>query len=321
MGKSAKPVVGIDLGGTNIQIGVVTPEFKIVGRSRKKTKADEGREAVLTRLAEGIKEACSEAGLAPSALGGIGLAAPGAIDPRKGLVLEAVNLRWTNQPVAKQLSDRLAGLPVLLDNDVNAAVLGENRLGAGDNAQHLLGVWLGTGIGGGLILNGALYYGHYFSAGEIGHTILFPGSPPGSRTLEHNCSRTAVADRLARLIRSNRKSILTDLSEGDLDKIRSKAISKAYESGDDLTVEIIHNAADLLGIAVANAVTLLSLPRVVLGGGLTEAIGEPLVKRVRQSFEKHVFPDACRDAKIVASKLEDDAGLLGAAILAAEKFG
>lgn len=316
----SKPVVGIDLGGTNLQIGVVARDHRIIGRSRKKTKAEEGRDAVLDRIAEGVREACAEAGIPVRGLAGIGLGAPGAIDPHRGVVLEAVNLRWTRQPIARLLSQRLGRVRVLLDNDVNVAIYGENKLGSGEDSADVLGVWLGTGIGGGLILNGRLYYGHFFSAGEIGHTILFPGSPPGSRSLEHNCSRTAVAERLVRLVRSNRRSMLAEIAGGDIEKIRSRTISKAFKEGDPLTVEVVDDAADMLGVAVANVVTLLSLPRVVLGGGLTEAIGEPLVRRVRQSVARYVFPDACKAVKIVASRLKDDAGLLGAALLAMEKF-
>jgi glucokinase len=148
-----KLVVGIDLGGTNMQIGVVDPSYKICARSKRKTKAAEGCEAVVQRIVEGVEEACQNAGIRAADLGGLGIGAPGAVDPKRGVVLEAVNLRWSDVPLCDILSKRL-GIPVMLDNDVNVAVYGENRLGAGENARDLLGVWIGTGIGGGLILNG-----------------------------------------------------------------------------------------------------------------------------------------------------------------------
>jgi glucokinase len=314
-----KPVVGIDLGGTNVQIGVVGTERKVIGSAKRKTKPDEGRDAVISRIVDGIEEACTQAKLRVSDLSGVGIGAPGAIDPDSGVVLEAVNLRWNEVPLAKLLSDKVKA-PVFVDNDVNAAVYGENKLGAGENARDLLGVWLGTGIGGGLILNGSLYYGTFMTAGEIGHTILFPGIPLGSRSLEHNCSRTAVVDRIIRLIKSNRKSVIPSLVDGDLDEVKSKTVAKAYQMGDELTIQVVDHAADLIGIGIANMVTMLSLGRVVLGGGLTEALGEPLVDRVKKSVRANVFPEKCKQVKVVGTKLLDDAGVLGAALIAWERM-
>jgi glucokinase len=312
---TGKPVVGIDLGGTNMQIGVVNPDFSIRSRAKRKTKAAEGLDAVVQRIVEGVEEACQGANLQTKDLAAVGIGAPGAIDPRQGLVLEAVNLRWTNVPLCDLLSQKL-GVPVILDNDVNAAIYGENRLGAGENARDLLGVWIGTGIGGGLILNGQLYYGTFFTAGEIGHTTLVPNNPPGSRSLEHNTSRSAIVERLIRLIRANRPSIIPSLVDGNLSDVKSKTIAKAYNAGDELTIEVVDSAADLLGIAIANTVTLLSLGRVVVGGGLTEALGESLVEKIRHAVRTRVFPDVCRKVEVVGTRLEDDAGVLGAALLA-----
>ncbi|MBM4107406.1 MAG: ROK family protein [Phycisphaerae bacterium] len=315
----SKPVCGIDLGGTNIQIGVVGPKGRLLGESKKKTKADEGQDAILSRLIDGVDEACAAAGIARRDLAAIGIGAPGAIDPDAGVVLEAVNLRWTDMPLASVLSRR-AGVPVVVDNDVNVAVWGEYRYGSGRGASDILGVWCGTGIGGGLILDNRLYYGRFKTAGEIGHTILLPQNPPGSRSLEHNCSRTAVVERIVRLIRANRKSALTDMCEGDYDKIKSRMLGKAYADGDALTVEVVDSAAELLGISIAGVVTLLSLERIILGGGLVEALGKPFVEGVQKSVKRHVFPDRCRKVEVVASELEDHAGVLGAAAIAVERL-
>lgn len=318
MAKS-KPIVGIDLGGTNMQIGVVDADGAIIGRSRKKTQALDGRAKVIERLVEGVNNACTEAGLTLKQLGGLGIGAPGAVDPTRGVVLEAVNLRWTDVALANILQEKL-GIPVVVDNDVNVAVYGEWKMGAGQGVSELLGVWIGTGIGGGLILNNRLYQGALFTAGEIGHTVFFPNAPLGSRTLEENCSRTAVAERLVKLVKANKPSKLADTVIAG-DSIKSKLIADAYESGDALTHEVVDEVAAHVGIAIANVVTLLSLPRVLLGGGLTEAVGKSFVTEVRKSVREHVFPDRCRQVEIVASELEDDAGLLGAALLAREKLG
>lgn len=314
-----KPVIGIDLGGTNMQIGVVGEGGKVLGTARKKTKAADGMEAVLSRLSEGVIEACAEAKLSLKDIAAVGIGAPGAVDPIKGVVLEAVNLRWSDVALANILTKKL-GVPVFLDNDVNVAVYGENKVGAGKNANDLLGVWVGTGIGGGLILNGELYYGTFMTAGEIGHTILIPNNPPGHRSLEHNCSRTAVVDRLVRLIEGNHPSSLSSMVDGDFERIKSKVVAKAYEEGDELTVEVVDDAANFLGISISNVVTLLSIGKVVLGGGLTEAIGDAFVEKVAESCRRFAFPDVCKKVEIVASKLRDDAGVIGAGLIAMERM-
>ncbi len=250
----------------------------------------------------------------------MGLGAPNVVDPAKGVVIEAVNLRWDNVPLARLLTKKL-GVPAFIDNDVNVAVLGENLMGAGKNSANLLGVWVGTGIGGGLILNGSLYYGHFMSAGEIGHTILFPHHALGQRSLEHNCSRSAIVERLVRLIRSNHKSKITAEVGEEFDKIKSRTLARYYHGGpkeDRLVIEVIDHAAEELGVAVASVVTLLSLPRVVIGGGLAEALGKPFVDRVEASTRKLVFPQALRKVDVIPSQLADNAGIFGAAMIAME---
>jgi len=316
--RSTKPFIGIDLGGTNMQIGVVSHDYKLLAPAKRKTKADEGLDAIVARIISGIEEACERANIRVLDLGGIGIGAPGVVDPFRGVVIEAVNLRWDNVPIADILAKKLR-IRTWLDNDVNVAVYGENKLGAGKGSNQLLGIWVGTGIGGGLILNGKLHYGHFFSAGEIGHTILYPGQPRGNRTLENNCSRTAVVDRLVRLIRSNAKSKIIEDVGDDLESIKSRSLGKHYLAGDKLVVEVVDHTAELLGIAIANAVTLLSLERVILGGGLTEAIGKPFVDRVVKSVKEHVFPEICRKVEVVASQLADNAGVFGAAMIAMER--
>ena len=320
--------IGIDLGGTNMQVGVVRadareigPTEAILGTDRKKTKAVEGFDAVLDRLVDAVQSTCKQADVALSDIRGVGIGAPGAVDAREGIVIEAVNLRWNDIPLAKILSGRLDDTPVAVDNDVNVAIYGEFVLGAARNARDILGVWIGTGIGGGLILDGKLYYGHHHTAGEIGQMHLFPSNPPGLRTLEEICSRTNVVDRTVKLISSNHKSMLTEISEGRYEKIRSTALAKAWGAGDALTREVVSDAACLLGQHIGSVVTLLSLEMAVIGGGLTEAIGEPFVDLVRQSARATVFPDVCQSVKIVSSELLDNAGLLGAAMIAADRLG
>ncbi|HYE03253.1 MAG TPA: ROK family protein [Phycisphaerales bacterium] len=326
MPKPKQLVAGIDLGGTNIQAGVVqlsgSGEATVLGRGKRKTHADEGLEGVLGRVLEGLEAACEEAKVRPKDLRALGIGAPAPVDPEAGTVLEAVNLRWNDVPLAEILREKFAGgLPVAVDNDVNAAVYGEWRCGAGAGVTDLLGIWLGTGVGGGLILAGRLYHGALLTAGEIGHMTLFPRAPVGMRSLEQCCSRTAIARRLAALVRANHPSLLTELSKGEVGEIKSKTIAKAYQADDALTRQVVDDGAELVGIAAASAVTLLGLPRVVLGGGLSEALGEPFVERVREATRRNVFPRRLRTVDVVASTLMDDAGVIGAALIAAERAG
>ncbi|MAO23658.1 MAG: hypothetical protein CMJ35_10555 [Phycisphaerae bacterium] len=310
--------MGIDLGGTNIQAGVVDEHGEVLGRSKVRTEADKGFEKVMDRVAAAARDACEDAGVKMSMIHTAGIGVPGPIDPEKGIVVEAVNLRWTNTPVVIALSDRL-GVPVYADNDVNVAVYGEWRAGIGKMRPNLLGVWVGTGVGGGLILNSQMHRGAHSSAGEIGHMIIQPGAHLGSRSVEHNCSRTAIVHELLKLIRANHPSMIPSLVDGKLNKIKSKVLALAYEQGDDLVRTVIDDSADRLGMAIANVVTLLSLDMVVLGGGLVEAIGKPYVDIVRDSVRREAFPEPLRKIKVEASVLEDDAGIVGAGLMAFEE--
>ena len=310
--------MGIDLGGTNIQAGVVDQDGNVLGRAKLKTEAERGFDKVMDRVAAAAREACEDAGVKMSMIHVAGIGVPGPIDPDRGIVIEAVNLRWNNAPVVIALSDRLS-VPVYADNDVNVAVYGEWRVGVGKMRPNMLGVWVGTGVGGGLIINSTLHRGAHYSAGEIGHMIIQPGAHLGSRSVEHNCSRTAIVHEILKLIRANHSSMIPSLVDGKLTKIKSRILAMAYEQGDDLVRTVIDDSADRLGMAIANVVTLLSLDMVVLGGGLVEAIGKPYVDIVRDSVRREAFPDPLRKIKVEASVLEDDAGIVGAGLMAQEE--
>ncbi len=297
--QAGAPVVGIDLGGTNFTVGVVDAKGRLLGRDRRKTKAHQGRDAVIDRIVESVGNACRDAGTGLEDIGAVGIGAPSAIDWDQGMVINAGNLGWRNVPLREILRKRF-GVPVVVDNDVNVAAWGEHVLGAGRGHEDMLAVWIGTGIGAGLVLRGDVWRGPGFTAGEIGQMILFPRSSVGRRTFEEHCSRTAM-------VRERSKE------DGP---VGSGAIAQAYVDGDELVQQVVDDAADLVGLAIANAVTLLSLRCVVLGGGVTEALGDRYVERVRESFEWHVFPATLRKCAIVASELGDGAGVLGAAMLA-----
>ncbi len=311
------PVIGIDLGGTNCQVGVVDASGAILSRVGSKTMADRGPEGVTKRLAQLADDALEEASLARSDVAAVGIGAPGAIDFDTGTVINAPNLRWTDYPLAARLGDHLGGLPVVVENDVNAAVLGENTLGAGDNAPHALGVWVGTGIGAGIILDRKVFHGPMGTAGEIGHQILFPDARPERQRLEQLASRKSVQRLITEAVESGELSSAADLVYGDVDSITPREIAIAYKDRDPLAVRIVDRAADLTGIAIANAIGLFSIPLVLLGGGLTEALGEPYRQRIAKTFRERLFPPALGErVEFRVTQLEHNAGLLGASILA-----
>lgn len=316
------PIAGVDLGGTNMNVGIVDDRGKVIGRCKRKTKAADGKESVITRLVEAIDRACAEAGISRAQLSAVGVGAPSAVDIERGVMHNAGNLGWKNVPLRDILAKRLAR-PVAVDNDVNVAAWGEHVHGAGRGKGDMLAVWVGTGIGGGLVLSGRLWRGPLSTAGEIGNSILLPINSPGRRSVEEHCSRTAMVRAMETLLGFYPNSMLREFIEdrGDgrepIDRaIGSGVIAECYAKGDALVRRVVDSAAELLGVAIANAVTLLSIPTVVLGGGVTEAIGKPWISRVRDSFEEHVFPQSLRRVNIVASELRDDAGILGAAMLA-----
>lgn len=316
--------VGIDLGGTHMQIGVVNNHGTLLGRARDHTHAGQGPEAVIDRMARNIEAACTSASPAinPERLAAVCIGAPGALDPVTGIVHNAVNLCWRDLPLVELMTSRLQGaVQVSIDNDVNVALWGEYRLGACANKgyRNLLGVWVGTGIGGGLVLNGQLHHGTFGTAGEFGQTTIYPDMGPASERVEYHGSRKHIVEHLKKLIRANHRTILTELIDGELDTLSIAHVADAIKRNDGLTVEVVRHAAEVVGVAAANAVTLLSLDCVAWGGGVTEALGATYLAWVREAFDRFVFPDQCRQCAFESTTLLDNAGLLGAAMLAHDR--
>ena len=312
-----KVTVGVDLGGTHMQIGVVNPACEIIGRSGTKTEATRGPTAILDTIAEHVRIALDRAGMKRA--DAIGLAAPGAIDPERGVVLNAPNLKWDDLHAADELARRL-DMPVVLDNDVNAAVFAEQRLGAGQGCDDLLGVWIGTGVGGGLVLRGEVYHGPRRTAGEIGHVLIDPDNPKGQRELEHQCSRTAIARDICEAIERGEASMLAN-SLKDGSPCTSSLIASALDQKDELTTRVVTLAGEKIGRVVGSLVTLLSLECIVVGGGLVEEAGSHIVEPIQRAARASCWPEELQGVEVRATKLGANAGLLGAAILAAARTG
>ena len=318
-------VIGVDLGGTHFQVGVVEHTGRILGRARGYTRPeDDGVDGVVTRLAEGVRDACDAAGIELKAVQGIGVGTPAPIDPTFTTAIKAVNLGWENVPLAPLLIDKLGGeVPVTLDNDVNAAVWGEYVLGAGRGHHSLFGMWIGTGIGGGLILEEKLHHGTFGTAGEIGRGVLYPDRDPADWIYEEHASRQAIVARVQKAVIDGHQIVGLDSdapqNSGESD-LTIADIAQAYRAGDEVIRHIIDDSARATGIVAANTVTLLSLDAIILGGGVAELLGVEYLELVREWFNRAVFPETCRACTIVLTELRENAGLLGAAMLARERF-
>lgn len=315
----AEPLtVGIDLGGTKMQVGVVDAKNRVLGECRRKTRGEEGLRAVVERMRESVERACADAGVEPSRIAAVGVGAPSAIDHARGIAIRAVNLGWTNVPL-RDLLKKALGRPVALDNDVNVAAWGESSLGAARGMRDVIAVWVGTGVGGGLVIDGRLHRGHFFTAGEIGHTVVDPAAAPGLRTIEEISSRTGIVHALRRLMPANDPSPLARrLAEQGGPRIGSSMIAEAFAQGHPVVVSVIDHAASQLGLVLANLATVVCPEAIVLGGGVTEALGKPWIARVKTAFDRWVFPETLRACRVLASDLGDHAGMLGAALQARE---
>ena len=307
-------IVGIDLGGTKIFGALVegaAGEHPTVLADEKRTTPTESLEAVVDELVAVVRTLDPD----PSA---VGIGTPGVVLPGTGVVQYAPNLPGFDQPVdlGRLVTERL-GCPVILGNDVNVAAFGEARAGAAVGFRDVLAVWLGTGLGAGLVLDGALRIGPGGLAGELGHVVVVPGGrrcPCGGQGhLEAYIGRRAMEERARELHDSGRHTMLVERA-GDV-KMKSKVFRRAYDAGDDVAVELIDEGLEMLGIAVANVVVTVDVTAVVVGGGLGERLGELAIDRLTSSLRALRF--AGEPPVVLGASLGDHAGAVGAAALAA----
>lgn len=319
-----KPVLGIDLGGTKVYAAVVDGEGRIAGGARAKTRAWRDEEDVFTTIVTTARRGLEAAGLDQSAICAVGIGTPGPIDPDAGVVIEAANLPFKNFALGERLS-REFGCPAIVENDVNAGLYGEFRAGAARGATEVIGMFVGTGIGGGLIIDGALYRGYAKNAGEVGHTIIEAGAKvkcgAGHRgCLEALASRTAITRDVRRCIRRGRKTSVAKHLKKETDTLGGKELRRAYDEGDEVVKKVVRRAAKLLGIGIGNFVNVLSPQLVVLGGGVIEAMDDDFISRIEKGMRKIAFEISAKDLKVVRAALGDDAGVIGAAMLARERY-
>ena len=311
--------IGVDLGGTNIVSVILNYQGKIVSRLKVPTLADRGKEATIKRIIETIQENIVQSSVAPGDIIGIGIGAPGPLDVKKGIINFAPNLPgWRDVPLRKILEDEF-NMKVVLENDANAAAWGERCFGASQGVNNLVCFTLGTGIGGGIIINGKIYHGNNYGAAELGHMTVNKDGPRCNcgnyGCLEAYSSATGIKNRIKNRIKEGMKSKFLDFDEDKLfESLRLKSIFEAARKGDRLTKDIVEEAISYLGIAIANIINILNPEMVVLVGGITNE-GNKLLIPLREEVKKRALYSNYKSLKIVIGKLAGNAGVLGAAAL------
>ncbi|NOZ49371.1 MAG: ROK family protein [Chloroflexi bacterium] len=318
--------IGIDLGGTKILAAVVDRQGHILARKKKKTVVrgqKSSPQRVLERMLATVHQVVAEAGLSLDDIAAVGASAPGPVDVGSGRVLQAANLEGWKQgfDLGAELVNAL-GRPVFVDNDVNLGTLGEATYGAGQGKDDVIGVFIGTGIGGGIILDGVLRHGRRYAAGEIGHVMMAPyGDRCGCGVrghIEALASRGAISRTLTKAVSDGKAPKLAKiLRERQDDRITSGVIRRALEAGDKPTRKAIARAQHDLGVFIASLVNILDPQCVVLGGGLVESLGEPFLQPIRKTaYDYFFYKRDVEKVQIVPAALGDDAVVVGATVLA-----
>jgi glucokinase len=307
-------IVGVDLGGTNIVVGTVAQDgSEILGIESAPTAAEKGPDAVVDRIVELVRRSIAQS--PGKEIAGVGIGSPGPLDTKTGVVILTPNLGWHNMP----LRDRVAkgvGLPAELDNDANCAVFGEWWRGAARGAQHVVGLTIGTGIGGGIVLGGDLYHGASDMAGEVGHMTI---DSTGRRCkcgnygcLEAYASGPQIAARAVEGIESGADSALPRYVGGDLSKVTAQVVYEAAHDGDEFADEVVRDTAKFLGAGVASILNIFNPEVVVICGGVTLA-GDKLFVPLRSEVKRRAFKPAVDVCRIVPGELTGTAGVWGAA--------
>ncbi|MBN1936411.1 MAG: ROK family protein [Anaerolineae bacterium] len=308
--------LGIDLGGTKIGTGLVNRAGVVRAEDYRPTEVLQGQEAVIERMIKAAREVIAHSGMLREQVEAVGIGAPGPMNIPEGVLIEPPNLPgWRDVPIRKIIQDAL-GIPTYLENDANAAGIGEYLYGAGRGTRHMIYVTVSTGIGGGLILDGKIYHGTVGGAGEIGHTTILPHGPHcgcGNRgCLEAMASGTAIAREGQDLVDRGVPTLLAQIVRDRPYAVTAKDVVEAMNQGDGYARDIIEQAMNYLGIGMASLVNLFNPQMIVIGGGLTN-IGDLLLEPVKRGIDLHAFPSAGQYIQIRLAELGDQVGIVGAA--------
>jgi glucokinase len=307
-------IVGVDVGGTNIVVGTVAQDgSELVGVVSEPTRAEEGADAVVERIITLVRASMAQA--KGKEIAGVGIGSPGPLNTKTGVVLLTPNLGWVNMPLRDRVAAGL-GLPATLDNDANCAIFGEWWRGAARGAEYVVGLTVGTGIGGGIVLQGDVYHGASDIAGEIGHMTI---DSTGRRCkcgnygcLEAYASGPAIAARAVEGIEAGVETALPDYVGGNLKLITAQVVYEAAHDGDDYALEVVRDTAKFLGAGVASIINIFNPQVVVICGGVTLA-GDKLFVPLRSEVNRRAFKPAVEVCRILPGELTGTAGVWGAA--------
>jgi glucokinase len=314
--------VGIDVGGTNIKIATLWSDGTLLESTSIATRASDGPESALSRLLPAVEDVLQRSDMRKADLRTIGIDSAGIIDPHTNRVVDSPNLRsWEDFPLAERLGDHFE-VPVFLENDVNAMAYGEWRCGAGRGTRNMVALTLGTGVGGGLILDGRLFRGAHGAAAELGHITLDVHGPactcPNIGCFERHLGAAWIVERAVRRIGTDsRPSALRGLPQDTLDP---QALSKAAAAGDAIAADVMRESGELLGYGLVSLANIFDPERIVIGGGIAGA-GQQLLEPAERILRQHAMKIPAREVQLVSAELGDEAALIGASLLAIERLG
>ena len=321
MADSRNLALGIDVGGTKILAGVVDESWRIRGRGKVRSPFRDGPAEMAAAIVAAADAALAEAGAARADVGAMGLGVPGPLDEARTTLLRAVNLGVEKWEIPPALEPAFPGVPKRLENDVRVAALGEARLGAAKGERLVVAIWVGTGIGGAVLLDGRLWLGRNRNAGEIGQSFIDlkkAGNGTLDGTLEGIGAKVGMTAFMRRRIEKGERTMVSRALLEKEGRLKGSDLRKALAAGDALVERAVARSARAVGMTVATLWNVFSPDLFVLGGGVAEDVGEPYVEQVRVAANRHAFFTELAPLRIVRSALGDDAGLLGAAVLARE---
>ncbi|MBQ2798252.1 MAG: ROK family protein [Ruminiclostridium sp.] len=309
--------IGIDLGGTNIKVGVVNDSFEIIGKSNIKTNLPRPAEEIADSIAEGVKLACEDAGISVDEIESIGIGTPGVADRNTGVVLYSCNLGFNNTNIGGLLKERL-GKDVYVENDANVAAYGEVINGAGKGYQNVVVITLGTGVGGGIIIDGQIYTGFNFCGGELGHSVIeYNGRQCGcgrKGCFEAYSSATALINATKKAMEENKDSAMWEIA-GSIENVDGKTAFDAMRKNDATGKAVVEEYLNYLGCGLVNVVNTFQPEMLLIGGGICKE-GEYLTKPLEEYIARESYcinPE--KSTKLGIAKLGNDAGIVGAANL------
>ncbi len=310
--------LGIDLGGTNIAAGVVDENYKIIGTGKVKTGAHRSNDEIADDMAKAARMAIEDAGVDISEIVAMGVGSPGSVIPSKGIVATSNNLKFSNLPLCAMMKERL-GVDFYLENDANAAAYGELLAGAGKGCKDFVAITLGTGVGGGIIIDGKIFSGFNNAGGELGHTVI---TVDGEQC---NCGRkgcwevyasaTALIRQTKAEMEKNKESAMWKLCGGDLSRVNGKTAFDAMREGDESGTKVVNQYCRYVAVGVANAINIFQPEVLCIGGGISKE-GDTLIKPIVETIEAERYSKNVEMQTIVkTADLGNDAGIIGAAFL------